>query len=32
MANIRDAITGVREVLEEDGRHPGNIQMLDIAV
>ena len=31
--NIRDAITGVLEVLREEGREPdSNIQILDVAV
>jgi predicted RNase H-like HicB family nuclease len=32
MDNIREAIAGVLEVLEEQGGRPGNIQILDVAV
>ena len=33
MANVREAITGVLEVMKEQGAHPeGNIQILDVAV
>ncbi len=33
MANVREAITGVLEVMKEQGTHPeGNIQILDVAV
>ena len=33
MANVREAITGVLEVMKEQGTHPeANIQILDVAV
>jgi predicted RNase H-like HicB family nuclease len=33
MENIREAITGVLEVMREQGRHPeSNIRVLDVAV
>lgn len=33
MANVREAITGVLEVMEEQGTRPeANIQILDVAV
>ena len=33
MANVREAITGVLEVMREQGTHPeANIQILDVAV
>lgn len=33
MGNIREAIAGVLEVMEEQGRQPeSNIQILDVAV
>jgi predicted RNase H-like HicB family nuclease len=33
MDNVREAITGVLEVLREEGREPeSNIQILDVAV
>jgi predicted RNase H-like HicB family nuclease len=33
VANIREAIAGVLEVMEEQGTHPeANIQILDVAV
>jgi predicted RNase H-like HicB family nuclease len=33
MANVRETITGVLEVMKEQGTHPeGNIQILDVAL
>ena len=33
LENVREAITGVLEVMKEQGRHPeSNIQILDVAV
>ena len=33
LTNVREAITGVLEVMQEQGQHPeANIQILDVAV